>query len=180
MSAARGKMRSTAAHFPRPVVCGRVGIARLDSTATLAWQGPQLMRALGRSVVAGAAGDALAEQVGVPVMARVLLDHVGDDTAQRPGLARALRRLLAENIQALVFREHPPRRGALPFNGIERLRRVGLIDVVEVRALIGGPVVQIGGPGRCGLTRCPVPLDLGHGQAAGLGGSVEGRPDGST
>src|SRR6516225_3590957 len=61
----------------------------------------------------GAAGDALAEQVVVAVMARVLLDHVGDDPAQRPGLARALRRLLAENTQARGLREHLPLRGAL-------------------------------------------------------------------
>ena len=66
-----------------------------------------------RSVVAGAAVDALAEQVGVAVVARVLLDHVGDDPAQRPGLARALRRLLAENIQARGLRDRLPRRSAL-------------------------------------------------------------------
>jgi hypothetical protein len=53
---------------------GRVSVARLNSTATLAWQV--------RSVIAGAAVDAFAEQVGVAVMARVLLDHVGDDPAQ--------------------------------------------------------------------------------------------------
>ena len=53
---------------------GRVSVARLNSTATLVWQE--------RSVVAGAAVDAFAEQVGVAVMARVLLDHVGDDPAQ--------------------------------------------------------------------------------------------------
>src|SRR5262249_24938725 len=76
-------------------------------------------------------------------MARVLLDHVGDDPAQRPGLARALRRLLAETLQAVAWRDPLPRRGALPVEGIERLRRVALVDVVEVRALIGGPVVQI-------------------------------------
>src|SRR5712692_3170985 len=73
-----------------------------------------------RSVVAGAAVDALAEQVGVAVVARVLLDHVGDDPARRPGLARAFRRLLAEHIQARGLRDHLPRRGALPFEGIER------------------------------------------------------------
>jgi len=66
LSAARGKMRLTAAYFPRPVYWaefqrraatgqsrqparaqaeifrGRVGVARLESTAELAWQGPQL------------------------------------------------------------------------------------------------------------------------------------------
>src|SRR5215469_13346666 len=83
------------------------------------------------SVVAGPAVDALAEQVGVAVMARVLLDHVGDDPAQRPGLAGALRRLLAENIQARGLRDHLPRPGALAFERIERLSRVGLVDVVE-------------------------------------------------
>jgi hypothetical protein len=69
----------------------------------------------------------------VAVAAGVLLDHVGDDPAQRPGLARAPRRLLAENIQARGLRDHLPRRGAFPFEGIGRLRRVSLAGVVEVR-----------------------------------------------
>jgi hypothetical protein len=77
----------------------------------------------------------------VAVMARVFLDHAGDDPAQRPGLARALRRLLAETIQARGLRDHLSRHAALAFEGFERLRRIGLADVVEVRILIGGPVV---------------------------------------
>ena len=40
------------------------------------------------SSLARAAVDALAQQIRVPAVARVLLDHVDDDAARFPGLAR--------------------------------------------------------------------------------------------
>jgi hypothetical protein len=115
----------------------------------------------------------------VAVVARVLLDHVGDDPAQRPGLARALRRLLADGIQARGLRDHLPRRGALPFKSIERLGRVGQVDVVEVGVLIGGPVVQIRHVLAEEHLPEPAALHLGHvpdQPQQGQGGRRDGAP----
>ena len=63
-------------HTRRPSGCG-ASLAELEDA------GPVTLADKGRrSVVAGFAVDALAEQVGVAVVARVLLDHVGHDPAQ--------------------------------------------------------------------------------------------------
>jgi hypothetical protein len=80
----------------RAAAGGYSGVTRVDSE-----RAP-------RSVVPGGAVEALAQQVGVAVVARVFLDHVRDDPAQRPRLAGAIGRLLAGSIQARRFREYLP------------------------------------------------------------------------
>ena len=66
----------------RPGSCGQVDRPAGPSPAANAQYGPPLGGAIGRSVVAGVAVDTLAEQIGVAVVARVFLDHVGDNPAQ--------------------------------------------------------------------------------------------------
>ena len=92
--------------------------------------------------VAGGAVDAFAEEVGVAVVAGVLLDHVDEHPAQRHVLARAL------VVPAVVEGCERPLDGArvlalAPPDGERRRRHRRVVDVVEVA--VGVVVVVVAG-----------------------------------
>src|SRR5262249_58638291 len=89
-----------------------------------------------RRSIAGKPVDRLADQVGVAVVAGVLLDHVEVDPAQRDLLALPVDEGLVQPVAGGPL----PRPGALAGERREILGHVGIVEVVEVGVgpLLGG------------------------------------------
>ena len=107
----------------------------LAAAGFLAVGAPALVRPV-RSLARGAV-DPLAQQVGVAVVPRVLLDHVAEDVAQRVGLAAEVR----DGVEGGGGVDDGAGSGALRAPDGEGLVRVGVVDVEvgELRGPGGGP-----------------------------------------
>jgi len=121
--------------------------------------GIALGAAPGRSVPDRAV-DPLPDQVGVPVVPRVLLDHVDVDPAQRERLPAAGPR--GQRVQVVHRRGGVPAPRHLGAVAGEVGRRVGVVDVVEVPVRVGVGVVQRLGVPAGQVPEEPVALHLGH------------------